>query len=257
MSTDKQPGGRTQSATECYIWPLLVAFLVLLAPLITTAQFGPNAIRSDNSDWWSMLRGNDDSDSGLTYRPGTSERSPLNFEVVGLTLGSEDLFKRAESKVGPTAEIDRGDAATARAQLCYSSPDRAQYFIFERGEVNDSFYLFASGANWTGQERCAESALISPQLHTASGLGLGESPAEIEKILGIPTSSIKGRFVYDDIVQKRTSDEDLARFRKQNPEKSDKEFHENYDFYTLSTDIEVRFEGSRSVYVGVSQSEVY
>lgn len=38
---------------------------------------------------------------------------------------------------------------------------------------------------------------------------------------------------------------------------SEKEFHENYDFYTLSTHIEVRFTGSKATYIAVLKSEVY
>lgn len=180
-----------------------------------------------------------------------------NFDIGGVKLNYDELFQRVEYRFGETAEIDRGDAATARAQLCYTSPDRREYLVFETGEVDLSFYLFAGGPGWNGSDHCAQTNLVSPRLRTGSGLGLGQSPSDVESILGKATTSSKNRLIYEAMVQKKTSDKDLARFRKRNPEMSDNEFHENYDFYTLSTHIEVRFLHSKSVYIGITKSEVY
>lgn len=234
---------------------IMCATLILLGSRPIAAQFGSNAHRGDNSDWWSLLRVLETGEASRQI--GRFEPSASNFDVGGVKLDYDEFFQRVESRFGKTDEIDRGDAATARAQLCYTSADHREYLVFETGEVELSLYLFTDGPAWSGSDRCAESDLVSPRLRAASGLGLGESSSEVESMLGRPAMSFKDRLVYEAMIRKKTSDKDLARFRKQNPEMSDKEFHENYDFYTLSTHIEVRFLHSSSVYIGVTKSEVY
>ncbi|HEX5423652.1 MAG TPA: hypothetical protein VFW94_08895 [Candidatus Acidoferrales bacterium] len=253
ISTDKQLGGSTEGAAKLCL--LLLVFLVLLMPRSAAAQFDGNASRGDDSDWWSLLRTLES--EGTQYETRASGPPASNFDVAGVKLDYDQFFRRVRSALGNAAEVDRGDAGTARAQLCYTSADRREYLIFENGEVELSFYLFRGGPDWNGSSRCAASPLVSSKLRTASGLGLGESPSEIRRILGVPTASSKHSLTYEVMAQEKTSDTDLSRIRKQNPEMSDKEFHENYDFYTLSAHIEVRFERSRSVYVGASESEVY
>ena len=129
--------------------------------------------------------------------------------------------------------------------------------MFETGEVELSYYLFAGGASWDARDRCAKSDLVSPKLRTDSGLQLGQTRSEVQAILGRPGFSSSDGLIYWDMVQKKTPEENLKRFREQQANMSDKEFHDNYDFYTLSTYIEVRFSGSKSNYIAVSKSEVY
>jgi hypothetical protein len=229
--------------------------LALLVPPVISAQSSLNAYRSDNSDWWSILRAIENGREPA-YRPGASEPSPSNFEVLGLRLGYDKAFQHVVAKLGKSDEVERGDASTGRAQLCYTDADRQTYLIFEVGEVDLAFYIFRGGSSWDGRGRCARSDLVTPALRTASGLHLGQTKPEVEATLGTPTTALKDRLVYADMLQKRSSAADLAKLRAQNPNMSDKDFHENFDFYSLSTYIEVRFSHSRATYIVVSKSEV-
>lgn len=230
--------------------------LALLVMPVVAAQFGSNAFRGDNSDWWSILRESSENGHEPAYQPGTLGPSPSNFEILGLRLGYDELFQHVVAKFGNSAEVDRGDASTGRAQLCYTDSDHRTYLIFEVGEVNLTFYIFSGSPSWNGREHCARSDLVTPALRTASGLHLGQTKSEVEAILGAPTLGLKDRLVYVAMLQKRASAADLAKLRKQNPNMSDKEFHENFDFYTLSTYIDVRFSHSGATYIAASKSEV-
>ena len=56
---------------------------------------------------------------------------------------------------------------------------------------------------------------------------------------------------------KKTSAADLAAWRRHNLDMSEKDFHENYDYYTLTADIETTFAHSKLTYLGVDESETY
>jgi hypothetical protein len=77
--------------------------------------------------------------------------------------------------LGKATVVERGDASTGRSQICYSSLGKQSktYLMFEKGEVNDSFYLFKGGPDWKGSKLCTASNLVTTNLSTASGLRLG------------------------------------------------------------------------------------
>jgi hypothetical protein len=106
-------------------------------------------------------------------------------------------------------------------------------------------------------DRCTPSALVSGNLSTASGLHLGQSPAEVIAILGKPSRRGKNELLYSLHVKKKNSPEDLQRAREANPNMSDTEFHENYDFYDLGVGILAKFANARLTYLSISKSETF
>jgi hypothetical protein len=235
----------------------LIASLRLLLTLPALAQGLPTQVAGDNSDWWSIIFR--ESKQIPLYKLDNMEPSPSNFRILGIELGYDHMFENVAAKLGTTAEIIRGDASSSRSQTCYTSAGHpgAAYLIFETGEVELSLYLFAEGAPWDARDRCAKSDLVSPKLQTDSGLRLGQTRSEIRAILGKPSFSSSDRLIYWNMAQKKTPEESLKRFRKQDTNMTDKDFHDSYDFYTLSTYIEVRFTGQKATYFGILKSEVY
>jgi len=160
-------------------------------------------------------------------------------------------------KMGKTTVVQRGDASTGRSQICYSSPGKEPkiYLIFEKGEVNDAFYLFTGGPDWNASDRCTDSNLIAETLSTRSGLHLGQTRAQVRTILGKPSLVSGDKMIYSLDAQKKTSVADLQNLRRQNPAISDDEFHKGYDFYTLGVYIEARFLTDKLVYLAISKTE--
>ena len=74
------------------------------------------------------------------------EPSPSNFQILGLNL-DDDIFSEAAAKLGKAPVVERGDASTGRSQVCYISPEErgTVHLVFEKGEVNEVFYLFVGG----------------------------------------------------------------------------------------------------------------
>ena len=233
-----------------------ISLITSLLPIhATTAQSNVNAYRKGNSDWWSYTgRADLDDDSATQKR----ELSPKHFEILGLKP-SDDIFLGATKKLGKAAVVQRGDASSGRSQICYSSAgtDKKVYLIFEKGELNDAFYLFTGGPDWEGSNTCTVSNLVTRELATASGLHLGLSATKVRALLGEPSFVDKGKMIYSTMIEKKTSAADFEILKKGNPNLGDDELHKDYEFFTLTAHIEARFQQDKLVYLAVSQTESY
>jgi|SRR5580658_4231904 hypothetical protein len=235
---------------------IVVAFLALFGFSISgpAMQTGPRVYLRDNSDWWSGSRS---LESGEDIRIQERELTGSNFRIIGIDL-NEDMFTQAAAKLGPTTIIQRGDAATGRAQACYVSDDDAKvHLILEQGEVAFTFYLFSDGRPWDGSDQCAHSHLVSAGLSTASGLHLGQTPSEVITLLGEPSNRRKNEFIYSIHAKKRASEENLKKLRQQNTQMSDEDFHRAYDFYDLGAAVHAKFTDSKLAFLVVSKAETY
>jgi len=234
------------------LWAFIVA--VGLLPLAAaTSQNRPAP--SDDSDWWSFTRRPDEGHEALIQN---REPPASNFQILGLML-DDDIFSKATAKLGKAPVVERGDASTGRSQICYSSPEKQGriYLAFEKGEVNEVFYLFEDGPDWNGSDLCITSNLIAKNLSVASGLRLGNTPAEIRKILGKPSVAAANKLVYIFSMEKKTSASDFENLKTRHPELSEEELHREYEFYTLTAYVEARFSKGKLTYLAVSKLEVY
>ena len=219
----------------------------------TSKQTQSTVHLGDNSDWWSLTREDTDAER-ITFQE--RELSRGNFQILGINL-DEGLFRRAEGKFGRATTVERGDASSARAQLCYVSIGEATstYLIFETGEVNNTFYLFNAGPAWNGNDKCVATKVAISGASTISGLHLGLTPSQVIAILDKPTIRREDQLSYYLHVRKKTSEADLKRIRQQHREMSDKEFIDNYAFYDLTAMIVMRFKDSKLNYLAVSELE--
>lgn len=210
----------------------LLLLICFVAPLIRrTNQTAPPGYRTDNSDWWSLLRTGDSNED-----IGVQERAPAasNFRILDIDL-DDGVFTKAPVKLGKAPVVKRGDASSGRSQICYSSVhDHPKiHLIFESGEVSDSFYLFEDGPDWRGGNLCVKSNFVTETLSVASGLHLGQTPAEVSAILGKPSAVHQNRMIYFYSIQIKTPPADFEKLRNQYPEQSLEELHRNYNFYSL------------------------
>ena len=231
---------------------LLVRSLLILTLIATVANGQPTRIE-DDSDWWSIQR----EDNGPEVEPKHKSISALNFQIAGVSLG-EKQFEQAVAKLGKTEEIERGDASTGRHQVCYQSAKDGEklHLIFEFGEVEETFYLFADGKDWEGSDRCARSKLVTASLRTASGLRLGLTRSQVETILGPPDFVSGERIVYSREVRRKTTPREFEQMRKDYPRVlRDEEAHAQFDFFDVGMYIEAKFVNSKLNYLAVSREE--
>ena len=211
----------------------------------------------DNSDWWSFDGSLDKPTAGeLVSQQRTI--ADANFQILGMDI-RKGALAQAGKILGEATMTDRGDAATGRSQKCYlsSNPKEMVDLIVEEGEVNNALYLFSETSPWKGKEYCSRSPKVSKSGATVSGLRLGLTPAEVIRILGKPSFQNQSEFQYLLESRKETSPGELARFRKDNPDMSEKEFQGNYRYYDITVFIRIKFAHSRLNYLAVSESETY
>jgi len=234
-------------------------FTLCLCGFVTPAISQPARVRLDSSDWWSTLRQEE--------LPAREPRQPIkfqkrepaeaNFQIAGLRLGATWDFKEIRSRFGEGTEVERGDAASGRNQICYVDPSGDMYLVFELGEVDSALYLFEDGPKWNRSELCAISQTISPNISTTSGLRLGLAPQEVKSVLGSPNVESSDKLAYYFDYKKKTPAEVLAKFRRENPTMGDAEFAKNFEYADGEAYIEARFVTGKLKYLAISRSETY
>jgi len=234
-------------------WHAVLAWFVLSGFAVSQ----PQHVRLDNSsDWWSYIRLEEVPPSGpaeqVTFQPRLPAES--NFRIAGLTLDSASP-QQIRAKFGDATEVKRGDAASSRNQICYESSAGTTHLIFESGEVESVLYLFEGGPKWDGMEFCALSPAVSSRVSMAGGLRLGLAPEQVKAILGTPNTTASDKLVYCFGFRKKATAKDLARLRKHNPDMSDTEFHESFDYSDVEAYIEARFASGKLNYLAISRSE--
>ncbi len=207
----------------------------------------------DRTDWWSINNEN--------FRPedvkARNENIALEtFEIAGVYLG-QDQFKDIAMKMGKAPIAERGDASTGREQVCYVASEAPSnvYLIFEFGADESIFYLFTDGKVWNGERLCVKTKQISMSSGTKSGLRLGITRAEAERILGKPDAVFDNKIVYSREVRQKHTPAQFETLRKDYGDHlTDKLAHEKFDFYTEAIYIEARFSKSGLNYLAVSKS---
>jgi hypothetical protein len=205
----------------------------LLFPLIQSQgqRYYPPGYLNDNSDWWSFTLVDS---QRMHVKVQHRLPAPLNIQVLGITL--EGSRKDVIAKLGQAKVTSRGDGAESRQQICYVSSGSAEkvHLIYETSEIFSSLYLFSGGPDWTGSDRCVDSDLISGSLSTDSGIHLGQSRTEVEKMFGEPSASYEKRTLYS--FEGERTKEGLV--------------------YTIDISVDARFENSKLTYLAFSRSEV-
>jgi hypothetical protein len=239
--------------------PTRIHTTLFLYALIGCATAQTTPVRMDSSDWWSYTRQEELPTKQPSQPVKFQNRKPAeaNFRVAGIRLGETWDFSIVRSKFGDATEIQRGDAASGRNQICYSSSTGNIHLIFELGEVDAVVYLFEDGPTWNGREVCATSKAVSEQTSTDSGLRLGLQPEQVIRILGDPNIATSKKLVYYFGYKEKTAPKALAEFRAEHPNMTDSEFRKNYEYFDGEAYLEARFTSGKLSYLAISTSETY
>jgi hypothetical protein len=238
---------------------LCVGSGLFLCAVISSAVSQSSPVRLDSSDWWSYTRREELPSSKPNEPLKVRKREPTEstFQIGGIALREPGDFSEIRSKFGAATEVERGDAASGRNQICYTSPSGSVHLIFEFGEVDSVLYLFDDGPRWNGSEFCAPSNKVSEKVSTASGLRLGIGRQQVKNVLGEPSIDTPDRLVYYFDYRKRSTPKELVELRKKFPDMNEEEFVKNFEFADGEAYIKVRFASEKLNYLAISKSETY
>jgi len=214
---------------------------------------------------------------GKRFRVQHREIAGTNFQIAGVDLtAKEEVLDQAARILGKVETVATGDASEFLERACYRSTvgNDSTRLIFVRGEVSPYFVLSSESSAWTWKTPCKRSPKITRNIATTSGLHLGQTQEQVIAILGLPTrlsqNAKNGRdnLVYSLEARKKTDPGDLAIMLQEEMQKSQsltakekeylvKDFHENYDFYDLSVDIDAKFINNALIKLEVFWSATY
>jgi|SRR5579871_3277350 len=234
---------------------IILAVVTAIAMSATAQKADAQTTYSDSPEWWASA-------SALTPELwNTAQHRDVlrsNFTILGVHL-DDAVLEKAATRLGAAAIVASGDASTAQAEACYvSKPDEGNvHLVFARGEIDQRFTLFVGGPDWDTSTKCVATELISRNVTTASGIHLGQTPAQVVAILGRPNKQTKDMLIYVFALRKRTDPAKLRKGLKANTQMSDADFHANYDFYDWNASFVARFVDSRLVYFSAATQESY
>jgi hypothetical protein len=140
--------------------------------------------------------------------------------ILGFAIGHASL-KDVQAKLG-SARIERvSREEESDVAICYVSPADGTVLVFYSGAMGGWkditwFALWSGKAAFADASRCTPSAQVSQNLTTASGLRLGLTQGQLNRIAGTPTKVSGSSAKYDYLCRRKMSQEEITRFKTAN-----------------------------------------
>lgn len=182
--------------------------------------------------------------TGVLANTGSSGR-PIgikNREVLGIILG-KTTSKQVLGLLGRAKQSKAAEPGIEKA--CYVSATGHDTFLEIYYWFDPVGFSISQGTVQTTR-LCRPSRLVTPTLSTASGLRLGLTPKQVTAILGEPDSMHGDEFVYWHSVQRPQTALEAAESRRAGGLLGPVNIYDR---------VEIRFSGSRVVYIGVEHDE--
>jgi hypothetical protein len=111
--------------------------------------------------------------------------------------------------------------------------------------------LFSDAKAWKGRSLCVKAPQSLGSFQTLSGLRLGQTPEQVQSILGATSKREPNELIYRREGKMPTPPDALTVARRQHPELSSKEFSADYATYDVSEYICAKFVNSKLVYLAI------
>ncbi len=176
--------------------------------------------------------------------------------ILSFSIGEASL-KDVQAKLG-TAKITRvTQEEESDISVCYISPTDGTVLVFYSGSMGGWkditwFALWSKTAAFPNASQCTPSARVSHDLSTASGLRLGLTQEQLERIAGKPTAQKSSSMKYDYVCRQKMTEQEIKRFKTAN----------NWDvtndpYFDRMSWIEVHFRTGKASRIQVGRTESY
>jgi hypothetical protein len=184
------------------------------------------------------------------------EITDADATILGFAIGHASP-KDIQARLGNTNAKRVSRDEESDVSICYVSPIDGTVLVFYTGAMGGWiditwFALWSRDAAFPRASQCAPSKLVSQKLRTESGLGLGLTKADSERIAGKPTERGSNSIKYNYLCRQKMTEEDIERFKTAN----------NWDvrsdpYFDRMSWIEVRYKDSIASRIEIGKIESY
>jgi hypothetical protein len=137
--------------------------------------------------------------------------------ILGLAIGRASL-KDVQAKLGNANVTRVSRDEESDISVCYVSPIDGTVLVFYSGAMGGWkditwFALWSREATFPHASQCTPSKLVSQGLRTPSGVRLGLTKADLERILGKPKERGTKSLKYSYLCRKKMTEEEITRFK--------------------------------------------
>ncbi len=203
----------------------------------------------------------------LLYMPHSGQTFDLSFEVTNLARRPEKIddshftimgfaieknkLEDIQAKMGMSHVFSRTEQGPD--YICYiSKSDKTVLILGFSLDYLSEFMLLSAEAEFKDCAQCSETALISKDLHTESGIQLGMSKRQLKKLLGKPILESKKKLLYRNDWKVKMTDAEIDRITKlSSPEGANAIRKNPYWYVTVSIDAD--FSDSKLVAIKIAK----
>jgi hypothetical protein len=185
-----------------------------------------------------------------------SELTVEDITILGLTIGRASL-KDVEAKLGPAPHAQARGDATASHTICYISLTDGAVLEFGAGPMGSftdvtEFEIWSREAKFPNASACSPSSLINRGLSTTSGIRLGLTLDQLNKIVGRNPKTQGAVARYELVCRQKMTPEEVNAFKTTN----------NWDvssspYFDVVSTVEARFAGSGASRIMIYKGESY
>jgi hypothetical protein len=194
---------------------------------------------------------------GFTFsaEPRPEMLGESHLTILNFTIGIHSL-EDVQKELGYTQFLQRREHAPF--QICYKSTLKSDEtkVVFEAGPMGGwkkltAFKIISNKANLLGSDKCEKSTFISKRIQTKSGIRLGITKGQLEKILGSPSKEINNNLFFVYRTKRNMSESEIKKMAELWPQVRDN------PFFDVSSVVHAIFLNSELISVAISKIETY
>lgn len=140
--------------------------------------------------------------------------------ILGFKIGTSTLTE-VQAKLGRAKLTRVSRDEESDSSICYISPADGTVLVFYTGVMGAGeevtwFALWSRQADFQHSSQCTSSNVISKNVGTASGIRLGLSKADFEKIAGKSRSPASNPVKYDYLCRRKMTENEIKGFKSTN-----------------------------------------
>ena len=185
---------------------------------------------------------------------GKLQLAKEDITILGLTIGSTSMTD-VQAKLGQAQFLPVHGVASASHTICYVSPTDGTVLTLGTDGPGGGYVDLSEFAIWSREAKfpnvsaCSQSKLVSRDLSTPSGIRLGLSLQQLNKIVGKRTTTQRAVAHYELLCRQKMTSDEMKRFPAS-------EVAER-PYFDVFSSVDAYLEGAGASRISIVKSETY